>query len=192
VLFRKELWTGLADGTVTLAFRRWQRPTVTTSGALKTAVGVLAIDEVVEINENFITAEDAARAGYGSVDELRRDLGPRPDRRAYRTAFHHAGADPRERLRQTPLDDEHYAEVVQRLDRLDSASRDGGWTRRLLAAIEASPGLRSGDLAERLGDEQVRLKRRVRRLKDLDLTESLGTGYRLSPRGHAVSERLTA
>jgi hypothetical protein len=53
VLFRKELWTGLADGTVTLAFRRWQRPTVTTSGALKTAVGVLAIDEVVEINENF-------------------------------------------------------------------------------------------------------------------------------------------
>ncbi len=57
---------GLADGTVTLAFRRWQRPTVTTGGTLKTAVGVLAIDEVVEINENSITAEDAARAGYGS------------------------------------------------------------------------------------------------------------------------------
>ncbi|CAN5632249.1 hypothetical protein BH24ACT14_BH24ACT14_07980 [soil metagenome] len=65
-----------------------------------------------------------------------------------------------------------------------------GWTRRLLAAIEESPGLRSGDLAERLGDEQVRLKRRVRRLKDLGLTESLGIGYRLSPRGQAVTERL--
>jgi hypothetical protein len=33
------------------------------------------------------------------------------------------------------------------------------------------------------------LKRRVRRLKELGLTESLGTGYRLSPRGEAYVER---
>jgi hypothetical protein len=50
-----------------------------------------------------------------------------------------------------------------------------GWTRRLLAAIEESPGLRSGDLAERLGDEQVRLKRRVRRLKDPALPKALAS-----------------
>ncbi|MBA3373463.1 MAG: hypothetical protein H0T98_08105 [Euzebyaceae bacterium] len=80
--------------------------------------------------------------------------------------------------------------MVQRLDRLDSASRHARLDPPLLAAIEESPGLRSGDLAERLGDEQVRLKRRVRRLKDLGLTESLGIGYRLSPRGQAVTERL--
>jgi hypothetical protein len=33
-------------------------------------------------------------------------------------------------------------------------------------------------------------KLNVRKLKNLGLTESLGTGYRLSPRGAAVLERL--
>lgn len=192
MLFKKELWDRLADGTVALAFRRWKRPTVTTGGTLKTPAGVLAIDEVAEVTEASITADDAAQAGYGSLDELRRDLRFGADRRTFRIAFHHAGPDPRDRLRQNPVDDTYFAEVVKQLDRFDMASRDGAWTRRLLAAIEASPAVPSRDLAERLDEEQARLKRRVRCLKDLGLTDSLGTGYQLSPRGHSVAELLTA
>jgi hypothetical protein len=35
-------------------------------------------------------------------------------------------------------------------------------------------------------------KRRVRQLKELGLTESLDVGYRLSPRGRSVLDRLVS
>jgi hypothetical protein len=50
--------------------------------------------------------------------------------------------------------------------------------------------VRAGDLAARCGQETPRFKRRVLRLKELGLTESLETGYRLSPRGRAALARL--
>jgi hypothetical protein len=41
-------------------------------------------------------------------------------------------------------------------------------------------------LAEQLGEERMRFKGKVRRLKALGLTESLDVGYRLTPLGEAV------
>ena len=38
--------------------------------------------------------------------------------------------------------------------------------------------------------ERLAFKRDVRKLKELGLTESLDVGYRLSPRGRAVLDRL--
>ena len=192
MLFGMEMWERLAEGSVTVAFRRWIRPTVKEGGTLRTAAGIIAIDEVVEIPEGSLTDNDARAAGYGSVDELRRTLRPGEDRRLYRIAFHHVGTDPRDDLRGQPVDDVDLPAVTSRLDRFDAASAEGPWTRTLLAAIDRRPGVWSGDLAERLGDDRARLKRRVRRLKDLGLTESLSTGYRISPRGRSVIERLPA
>jgi hypothetical protein len=192
MLFGKELWERLADGTVTVAYRRWKRPTVTEGGTLRTAVGVLAIDEVVAVPEDSLTEADARQAGYASLDGLRRTFRPGPGRRLHRIAFHHVGADPRERLREEAVGDEELAGLAARLDRLDAAGADGPWTRSLLGAIDRWPGLGSGDLAERLGDDRPRLKRRVRRLKELGLTESLPTGYRISPRGRSAIARLAA
>jgi Mn-dependent DtxR family transcriptional regulator len=76
-----------------------------------------------------------------------------------------------------------------RLARLDAASRDGPWTARVAGLIAAHPGVRAADLARRLGQDTLRFKARVRRLKDLGLTESLEVGYRLSPRGRALLAR---
>ena len=45
-------------------------------------------------------------------------------------------------------------------------------------------------LAASVGVETVLLKRRVRALKALGLTESLDVGYRLSPRGRDVLSAL--
>jgi hypothetical protein len=55
----------------------------------------------------------------------------------------------------------------------------------VLDLIEANPGVRAPDLAERLGLETLPFKRDVRKLKELGLTESLEVGYRISPRGRA-------
>jgi hypothetical protein len=32
MLFKQRFWAGLADGSVTVAFRRWRRPTVRAGG----------------------------------------------------------------------------------------------------------------------------------------------------------------
>ena len=55
----------------------------------------------------------------------------------------------------------------------------------MLELIAKRPGVRAADLAGELGIETAVLKRDVRKLKELGLTESLEIGYRLSPRGQA-------
>ncbi|WP_343389194.1 hypothetical protein [Candidatus Amarobacter glycogenicus] len=54
-----------------------------------------------------------------------------------------------------------------------------------LNLIAANPAVRAGDLAPQLGQEILAFKLNVRKLKNLGLTLSLGTGYRLSSRGGA-------
>jgi hypothetical protein len=58
--------------------------------------------------------------------------------------------------------------------------------------IADRPGIVSRTLARQVGADVPPFKRRVRQLKELGLTESLEVGYRLSPRGRAVLERITA
>ena len=55
--------------------------------------------------------------------------------------------------------------------------------------IDAHPGVRAGDLCAQVGQERDLFKVNVRKLKALGLTESLGTGYRLSPQGRALLGR---
>ena len=52
--------------------------------------------------------------------------------------------------------------------------------------------MRAADLAPELGLERLPFKARVRRLKELGLTESLERGYRLSPRGAAYLASVTS
>jgi DNA-binding IclR family transcriptional regulator len=78
----------------------------------------------------------------------------------------------------------------QRLGRLDAASLHGAWTAAVLRLLAENEGVRAADLAEQLGRETLPFKRDVRKLKELGLTESLGTGYRLSPRGRALLDYL--
>ena len=192
MLFPQEMWSGLADGSITLAFRRWRRPTVKAGGTLRSPAGVLAIDAVDVVEPGQITREDAARAGHASVASVLADLRDGPDRTLYRIAFHHAGTDPRVTLRHDDvLDDADVRAITARLDRMDARSADGPWTRGVLRLIADHPAERAVDLAAIVGVDKPLFKRRVRRLKELGLTESLARGYRLSPRGRALLDRLT-
>lgn len=187
MLFRKAQWDGLADGSITVAFRRQKRPTTRAGGTLRTPAGMLAIESVVEVSDDELTDPDARRAGHSSLDELRAALGPPdPDRRLYRVEFHHAGDDPRIALRNdVELAAEDLDAVVVELDRLDRAAPQP-WTRRYLRLIADRPATVSTELAAEIGVELAPFKQNVRKLKALGLTESLDVGYRLSPRCERV------
>jgi hypothetical protein len=184
MLFNRDALERIAAGEVTLAFRRWRRPTVKTGGTLRTRVGVLAIDSVDEIDPERITDADAVRAGAPDRDAVLGRL--RGDGRLYRIAFHLAGPDPRVALRErAELSPAERTELGRRLARMDAASRHGPWTAEVLRLIADRPGTRAADLAAALGREKSPFKADVRKLKELGLTESLEVGYRLSPRGQS-------
>jgi hypothetical protein len=191
VLFKRDVLDGLADGRITVVFRRWARPRVRAGSEFRTAVGVLAVDAVDELTFAEVTEEDARRAGFSSRTALVDDLASQRDGRVYRIALHVAGPDPRVELRgRDALTGDELAEVERRLARLDAASRHGAWTLAVLRLIRDRPEVRAGDLAPTRGQETLAFKRDVRKLKELGLTESLEVGYRLSARGRAVLDRL--
>ncbi|RCK68499.1 hypothetical protein DT076_16010 [Desertihabitans brevis] len=179
---------GIADGSVTLVFRRWEAPRVRAGGSQVTAVGVVSFDRVEEVDPAAITEEEIAAAGLSSREELTRLLDRRPGR-VHRVEVSLAGPDPRLALREQLPDAAGLADLEARLARMD-AGRHGPWTRTVLRWIADHPGVVSTELAEHVGRERFALKADIRRLKALGLTISLDVGYRLSPRGHALLEHL--
>lgn len=181
MLFKAKVLEGIGRGDVTLAFRRWVKPTVRAGGTLRTAAGVLAIDSMEIVDPDAVSAADVRAAGYASREELLHDL--RSEGALYRIAFHIAGKDPRENLRENDtLDEDEIAALKAALAKLD---RTESWTGAALSLIAERDGRTAAEMAERLGIEKLALKRKIRQLKELGLTESLAVGYRLSPRGHA-------
>jgi hypothetical protein len=191
MLFPQSTLRGIEAGEVTLAFRRWRRPTVRAGGTLRTRAGVLAIESIEPVAEQAITDREARRAGAAGRDEL--IAGLRPEGTLYRVQFHLAGPDPRIALRErADINAEERGALDTRLARLDAASRHGPWTAEVLDLIARRPATRAPDLAAELGRETAPFKADVRKLKELGLTESLERGYRLSPRGRAYLARRQA
>lgn len=189
MLIRRVTLDAIAAGTVTVLFRRWDRPRVRVGGTQRTVVGVLEITTVEPVAASRLTAADARAGGFATVAALRKAQAG--DGRLYRVGVRLAGPDPRVDLRsRADLTDEERAMIGARLERFDRASRIGPWTATVLDLIAGSPGVRAPDLAARLGRETLPFKRDVRKLKELGLTESLPVGYRISPRGAAVLAAL--
>jgi hypothetical protein len=184
VQIRRPVLDAIAAGTVTVVFRRWDRPRVRPGGTQRTHVGVLEFTSVEPVDEAALTEDDARCAGYTDLAALQKaQVG---DGRLYRIGLRLAGPDPRVELRSRgELTAHERADIAARLDRMDRASRYGPWTAQVLAMIAENAGVRAPDLAARLGRETLPFKRDVRKLKELGLTESLEIGYRLSPRGRA-------
>jgi hypothetical protein len=191
MLFEARFWPGIADGSITLTFRRWKRPQAVAGRTNRTPGGVVDVVSVSVVTPEAITEDDARRSGYPSAEALRADLRGSPGDPLYRVEFRPAAAgDERARLaHDADLDAAAIADVTRRLDRLDRASPTGPWTRATLQVIHDRPGVVSTELAAALGRERFDFKLDVRKLKGMGLTESLATGYRLSPRGEEVLRR---
>jgi hypothetical protein len=189
MLLKQSTLAGIAWGRITVAFRRWRRPRVRAGSTVRTSVGVIGIETVAPTSLNAITEREARSAGYPSWSALATDLARYGEGRLYRISLRLVGADPRLALRrQTRLTDDDLNAISKRLARFDAAG--GPSARQILQVIAAQPGVRAADLAIQLRMETLPFKVRVRRLKDLGLTESLEVGYRLSPRGRALLPRL--
>lgn len=192
MLFKQDVLERIATGEVTLAYRRWRRPSVKSGGTLLTPAGLLAIRAVEVVDPQDITPRDARRAGYDSLASLRASLNKYRAGRFYRIEFFRQGNDPRIALRaEDELSAEDLAKLLGRLERLDQRSPSGPWTRQILALIGKHPERRAADLAAQSNFEKEWLKLNVRKLKNLGLTESLNPGYRLSPRGKKLLAELT-
>jgi hypothetical protein len=183
---------GVADGSVSLAFRRWRRQDVKPGATFRTVGGVVRVDEVTVVDPDAISDEEAVAAGWPDAARLRRQLDKVESGTTYRVALSWAGPDPRVALREdVQLTDEDLAAIDARLERLDRASSHGPWTMATLDIIRRRPHTRAPDLAAELGRERDPFKIDVRKLKNLGLTRSFDVGYEVSPRGLAYLARTS-
>jgi hypothetical protein len=190
MLLNQATLRGVETGAITLAFRRWKRPTVKAGGTLLTSIGQLAIEAVDVVQLEDITRSDASAAGFATLESLRTHLTARSAGDIFRVRMRLAGPDPRVALRRAIPDGPELEALAGRLERLDHRAASGPWTTRVLTLIGDRPAERAVDLARDVGMERPDFKANVRKLKALGLTESLARGYRLSPRGRAVLARL--
>jgi hypothetical protein len=191
MLLKQSTLAGIAAGTISAVYRRWPRPRVRAGSRFRTAVGVIAVDRIEPTTLDAVSRSRLRNAGYPSRAALIADLARHGDGDLYCISLRLVGADQRLALRRrAQLTSNGVAQIKQRLARFDAASANGAWTLSTLRLIAKRPGIRAADLAGQLGMEKLPFKARVRRLKELGLTESLEVGYRLSPRGRALLRRL--
>ena len=63
MLIKQDTLVGVAEGRVTMAFRRWKRPTVRAGGTLLTSIGQLSIESVDEVSIDDVTEADPEPSG---------------------------------------------------------------------------------------------------------------------------------
>jgi hypothetical protein len=190
MLLPPKIAAGVADGTVTLAFRRWAGPRVKVGGRFLTSAGLIEVTSVEQVPDDAVTQADAEAAGAASPAVVLKLTKGGPETPLYRIGLIWAGPDPRVALRESAdLSDEDVAALQAKLARLDKASSHGAWTLETLGLIELHPRRRAPDLAAMVGRETAPFKIDVRKLKGLGLTRSFDVGYELSPRGREFLRR---
>jgi hypothetical protein len=192
MLLPPKIAAGVADGTVTLAFRRWEQPRVRVGGRFLTSAGLIEVTSVEQIADDAVTQAEAEAAGAADPATVLKLTKGGSEIPLYRVGLTWAGEDPRIALRESAdLTDDDVAALQAKLARLDKASSHGAWTRETLALIEQHPRRRAPDLAAMVGRETAPFKIDVRKLKALGLTHSFEVGYDLSPRGRELLRRTS-
>lgn len=195
LLFQKRFHAGLEDGSVTLTFRRWDRPRVKVGGRYRChPIGVLEVDAIDRVAAKDISDADAERSGFESRQALLEYLGSGPggaideDTEFHRITLHYGGDGDRVPIAlDASLSSDDIATLKKKLARLDG---EAPWTLSTLRIIEQHPQVAARTLAKKLGRERDPFKVDVRKLKRLGLTQSFELGYELSPRGRAFLSAL--
>lgn len=190
MLFKKQVLEKIARGEVSIALRRWRKPSVKTGGQLMTPVGELTIDLVTTSSPADITDTVAQSAGYEDRSEALRALSESLGQ-LYKIEFRLTAADWRKTLAERDDLDVHAVEAInQSLYDLDFRSRGGAWTSEYLQLVRRSPGSSASNLAKAANVQLTVFKRRMRQIKQLGLIHSLNVGYHLSRRRERYLECL--
>jgi hypothetical protein len=191
VLFRSRFHKGIGDGSVTRTVRDWSRPQAKVGGRYTVGGTVIEVTGMRQTPVAELSADDAKRGGFESLDGLRAELDRTaraqlpPEHIVWVIDFQAVGvAAPRPEVAVTP---EAIAAARRKLAAMD-ARAPAPWTARFLALIGERPGVVSKVLAGEAGMERLAFKADVRKLKALGLTNSLGTGYELTALGRAVAD----
>jgi len=186
MLFKQIHLKGIKEGTITLAFRKWKKPTVKKGSLLKTAIGQVEIEDIAEVKVTQLTKSDAVKAGFQNREELLEQLNSVEEGNVYKIKVRYHSEDPRIKLRQqTKFTQAEFEEIKNKLERLDAYSKQGSWTIEVLKLIRDNPEVKAATLALKIGQEKEWLKINIRKLKNLGLTISHDPGYTLSPLGEA-------
>lgn len=126
MLFKKHHLEGIKAGSITLAFRKWKKPTVKKGSLLKTAIGQVEIQSIKEVPLSKISEAEAFKAGFASLSELIELLETVKEGNIYRIEVGYHFPDPRIELRsKDELTDEEFYELKKKLERLDQYSKTG-------------------------------------------------------------------
>ena len=190
-MFTADAHGRVVSGEITVTWRLWQYAHVKAGSVYATGFGgALEIEDVRGVRAADITDADAHEAGHAnaaSLIEFARSHTGREvsdDTLLYRVQFHYTPNVPEK----PKLSLE---EIEKRLNRLDTASKFGPWTRQTLRLLEDQPGVAARYLAPEVGQPRDDFKVNVRKLKSLGLTISLGTGYELSELGQTYLDSLS-
>ncbi|GLS34298.1 Very-short-patch-repair endonuclease [Mesorhizobium albiziae] len=189
MLFKQATLDGILRGDITLAFRRWKRPTVKPGGRVRTAAGVVRIGAIETADAAALTEEDAQASGFATLAALQKMLGVENGDPVYRIGLAGIEADERVSKREmVELSEVEWRDIQARFARWEKSAP--GYFPAILKTVAEKPAVAAAILAAALDVEKLRFKQDVRKLKELGLTESLEVGYRLSPRGEVVLKRL--
>lgn len=134
MLFRRHILEGIARGEVTLAFRRWKRPTVKAGGSVRTTLGVVQIGAVDQVPLGAVSERDANASGMSSLSDLREMLGPDDGTPVYRIELRGIEPDGRVSLGEAAdMSDAEWREIERRFERWDNTAP--GYFPRILAVI---------------------------------------------------------
>lgn len=185
MMFTNAIARQIANGQVSVVYRRWAVARVTVGSLLHTTAGTVRIEAVDHTEIASLTEADAAAAGESTLDQLMHTFKGASSDPVFRVAVSYEGPDPRDKLSMTTVFSvEEHLQIGSRLERLDRRAAQP-WTHQVLRTIANNPGRRARSLAEDLGFDPPALKLHIRKLKNLGLTLSLDTGYEISPRGRS-------
>ncbi len=190
MLFNTQHLSGIRDGSITLAFRKWKKLSVKKGSLIKTAIGLVKIISISPTNASEITSREAAKAGFASLEELLKLLATIPAGTIYKIRLAYHSPDPRIALRsRATITNDEFETLKTKLDRLDTYSKEGSWTRETLKTIQKHPRLKAAELARLLSKQKDWLKINIRKLKNLGLTISHDPGYEIAPLGKAFLKK---
>ena len=188
MLFKKDQKLAILAGTQTLTFRRWASPQAKLGGQYNIPpYGAIEVTKISETTLQSISLAEAQAAGFANIEALHKQLADNKENKKtlFRIEFKYLSSELVNQPDRSLPDQGEIEAILKRIARMH-------WAPRALTLIRDHEGTRAGDLAQEVGQDTPTFKRNVRKLKQLGLTISLETGYKLSPRGQIILEALQA